>query len=150
ILAMSSGALGVLLAIPGVAVLQRGLGLWRIGLTATVDHRVLIFAFATAAFVGIGCGVAPARRATGAALDALLRAHASASSGRGRIALNRFVVLMEVATAVVVLGTTALLSRSLFQLLNRGLGFDGRDVYHLTTRMPPSWTSDSGRRREFA
>ena len=142
-----AAALG--LAVLGVPALGRGLGLARAGLEARMDTRVIAFALATGVVVCVLCAVLPARRAALVSIASLARERAPPLPGFRHVALARVLVSLEIATALVAVTATALLSRDLFRLEHRDLAFDANGLYQITARMPATWVPDAGRRREF-
>ena len=128
LIALSGGALGVLLAYAGVRILVN---------TAPVDiprldevHvslTTLLFAFCVSAGCGILCGLWPAIRATGVEpADALRSGSRSATEGRARQRSREWLVGLEVALSTVLLVVAALLGVSFFRVTNveRGYGVD--------------------------
>ena len=135
-LSLAGGALGLLLAWGGIA-LVRHLGpasMPRLA-EARLDWRLFLFALGVSVVTGILFGLAPAIQSSGARLNSAL-----VEEGRGRTAarsgrlLRNFLVVGEVALAVLVLIGATLLIRSFARLRNVDLGF--RPSGLLTFRLP--------------
>ena len=125
LIALSGGALGVLLAYAGVRVLVN---------TAPVDIprldevqvslMTLLFAFCISAGCGILCGLWPAIRATGVEpADALRSGSRSTTEGRARQRSREWLVGLEVALSTVLLVVAALLGVSFFRVTNVERGY---------------------------
>ena len=110
VIALSGGALGILLAFAGVQILVT---------TAPVDiprldeirvnFSTLLFAFAVSAGCGIVCGLWPAIRATRVEpADALRSGSRSATEGRARQRSREWLVGLEVALSTVLLVVASL------------------------------------------
>jgi putative ABC transport system permease protein len=125
VIALSGGALGILLAFAGVQILVT---------TAPVDiprldeirvnFSTLLFAFAVSAGCGIVCGLWPAIRATRVEpADALRSGSRSATEGRARQRSREWLVGLEVALSTVLLVVASLLGVSFFRVtsVERGM-----------------------------
>jgi putative ABC transport system permease protein len=136
LLALAGGALGLLLAWGGVALLAR-LGQASIPrmAEARLDWRLFTFALAISVVTGVLFGLAPAIQGSGARLNAALgeggRGRTSARSAR---VLRNGLVACEVALAVLVLIGATLLIRSFARLRAVDLGFQPAGL--LTLRLP--------------
>jgi putative ABC transport system permease protein len=128
LIALSGGALGVLLAYAGVRLLVN---------TAPIDiprldevHvslTTLLFAFCVSASCGILCSLLPAIRATGMQPAEALRSGSHwATEGRAGQRSREWLVGLEVALSTVLLVVAALLGVSFFRVTNveRGYGVD--------------------------
>ena len=123
LLALVGGGAGVLLARVWVDLLQRTLGAdlppWvEIG----VDGRVLAFALVTSVVAGVLAGILPALRGSGVDLRSGLGEGTRAIAGGQGLA--RGLVVAEVAFAIVLLISAALVVRSFQNLQAADLGFD--------------------------
>jgi putative ABC transport system permease protein len=144
LLAMSGGALGLLVAWGGVhalsvanpaAVQIRGgvIGLGIIGLDSIhLDMRALVFTAGVALAVGVAFGLAPAIGATNPSLTNALKSMSGTGTGRG-VRSRWLLVVAEVALSVVLLAGSGLMIRSLAKLVTIDPGFDGTNV--LTARL---------------
>lgn len=95
----------------------------------SIDGRVLLFAAAIVGLAGILSGVIPALRSTRHGLSDDLRARSGATaSGVAGGALQRSLVAVEVALAVLLIGGAALMVRSLGAQLAVEPGFEPRSV----------------------
>ncbi len=135
-LSLAGGALGLLLAWGGIA-LVRHLGpasMPRLA-AASLDWRVFLFALAISVVTGLLFGLAPALQSSDTKLNTAL-----VEDGRGRTAarsgrmLRNALVAAEVALAVLVLIGATLLIRSFVRLRSVDLGFQPDGV--LTLRLP--------------
>jgi len=125
VLSLAGGAAGLLVAwwVSG-GVLSLVADASDLGLTATVDPRVLAFTFALALVTGVVFGLVPAWQATSPALARTLKDQAgSLSSGGGHVVLRKVLVVSQVALSLLMLIGAALFTRSLRNLKNVDLGF---------------------------
>jgi predicted permease len=130
-LTLGGGAIGLLLARWGTAVVAG---------TATdlprryaigVDGSVALVALAVALLLGVAAGIAPALRATRTDMaSALRRAGGRVTGGRAPGAM----VVAQVAISLVLLAGAGVLARSFLYLMRSDPGFDARGV--LTVRVP--------------
>jgi predicted permease len=151
LIALSGGALGVLLAYAGLRVLVN---------TAPIDiprldevhvsFITLLFAFCVSAGCGVLCGVWPALRATRVEPgDALRSGSRSYTGGRARLQSREWLVGLEVALSTLLLVVAALLGVSFFRVANVERGYR---VDHLLTAdlsLPGSRYQTDGQRASF-
>ena len=136
LLAAAGGALGLLLARGGIALLE-WLGPANIPrlADARVDARLFLFALVSAAVTGLLLGIVPAIQISSGNLNAALtetgRGGTMSRSGR---AVRNLLVVGEVALAVVVLIGAGLLMRSFAHLRSANPGFQPSGL--LTARLP--------------
>jgi putative ABC transport system permease protein len=126
VLSLAGGALGLVLAHWGVAVVADAADRAAALAPAIVtDVRVLLIALAVSAGVGLLFGLAPALRAATRPLDATLRATDTARAGGSRSSRRHRQLLagVELALAVVLLVGAGLLVKSLAGLLRTEAGF---------------------------
>ncbi|HEU4563113.1 MAG TPA: ABC transporter permease [Gemmatimonadaceae bacterium] len=124
VLALAGAALGLVLAVWGVAALRRASpgNLPRVDAIA-VDGRVLAFTLLLAVGVGVLFGLAPALRLSAHALAARLRdGMRGIAGGTGLREMRGLLVLAEVALAVMLLAGAGLLIRSFDKLQRVDLG----------------------------
>ena len=99
-----------------------------------LDWRALAFTFGVSLAVGILFGLAPALGAARASLTGALKGDRSfGGAGAGR----RTLVVTEVALALVLLGGSGLMVRSLAKLLAADTGFDATNVLTFRLTLPP-------------
>jgi predicted permease len=137
LLALLSGALGVLLASWGRELLLKW-GPWSVQseqLVTHVDWRVLGFAFAVSLVTGVLFGVAPALRAVRSGNEAV-QMKAGASAGTHRSKLARSLLTGQVAMSVVLLVGAGLFAQTLWNLKRVDLGFDASNL--LLFRVDPA------------
>lgn len=117
LLAIFGGVAGILTAIWGIDLLTAFLGS-TVPATAEVrlDGAVLAFTAAIALFVGIACGLAPARQVIGSSSDDLQTALHGHSALAGTDRIRSFFVVGQLALAVVLLASAGLLLRSFAKL----------------------------------
>ena len=141
LLAFSGGLLGLLLAKwgtrAGLAVLPQDLP--RAG-EVGIDSRVLLFTAFASLVVGIAFGVAPALKMSAEnLLDTLKNTGRTFSSARLRT--QRAFVVLEMATALVLLIGAGLMVRCMMSLWNVNPGFDPHRVLTFNVTLPPSMNS---------
>jgi predicted permease len=127
LLAMLGGAAGFLFA----RVCARALVVYlpqqtRGVLDVTPDARVLTFTLAVSVLTGLLFGLAPAWKATRLEMTSSLKDQAGASAGRSRMALNKLLVVMQVALSLFLLVGAGLFVRSLRNLrtLDAGINYE--------------------------
>ena len=124
LLAFTGGALGVAAAAAGVRILgtmaPESLAAVR---QTSIDGTVLLFSTVICVITGIFCGLMPALQTSGTDLNAALKQGAKGSAALAGRRLHRFLVVSEIALALVPLVGAGLLLRSLNDLLNVSPGF---------------------------
>ncbi|HKW12274.1 MAG TPA: ABC transporter permease [Gemmatimonadaceae bacterium] len=145
LLSLAGGALGVLCAAGGTKTLI-ALAPPRIPGLADVhlDLRVLAVSLVAAIATGLCFGITPALVSAGAGPAALLRAGAG-QSARGRGALQRGLVALELALSVVLLVGAGLLTRSLEKITAVDPGFHPDHLLAVRTSLPGPVARDSAR-----
>jgi predicted permease len=145
VLSCTGGGLGLLLASWGT---QAGIRLMPEALpraeSVVVDSRVLLFTLAASVLAGIFFGLAPALRSSRADLHGTLKEGGRGSSG-ARHRLQGLLVVVEMATALVLLVGAGLMIRSLGKLWSVDPGFDPRHAVTFAVSYPttPDATPDS-------
>jgi putative ABC transport system permease protein len=115
-----------------------------------LDGRVLAFLVTVTVVTGLAFGSAPAWRASTVTIgESLRRDGRSTTAGRGRRSFSSSLVILEVATAVVLLVGAGLLVRSFDRLTNVDPGFDARGVYTTRIVLPSERYADEVRTRRF-
>jgi putative ABC transport system permease protein len=144
ILALAGGILGTLVALWGIDLLA-ALNSGQVPRAHELkpDANVFGFALILATLTGILSGLAPAISASRRNLDPVLRetAHAVGSSVRSQRFRN-FLLVAQIALALVLLTSSALLIKSLFQLRRVDPGFARTNI--LTFRMSLPWDRRDG------
>jgi predicted permease len=138
LLAFVGGAIGLLLALWGVALMTKFLptDFPRLG-EISLDWRVLGFTLGASAVTGILFGLAPALQISKTDVQETLK-----ESGRGASATRRhnrlrsFLIVSEVALSIVLLVGAGLMFRSLLRLQAVNAGFSSQQV--LTLRLSPA------------
>jgi putative ABC transport system permease protein len=140
LLALTGGALGVLLSLWGVEMLAKNsaLNLPRLK-DASLDVRVLLFTLGVSALTGIIFGLAPALQAARVDLhDSLKEGGRSATAGTMHSRMRGLLIVSEVALSLVLLIGGGLLVKSFIRLRSVNPGFDPQNV--LTTSLSLSKT----------
>jgi putative ABC transport system permease protein len=138
VLAIAGGALGLLFSLWTADVLPGFFPPEQASmLDATLDGRTLSFAIAIASVSSIMFGLAPAWQAVRRSTTSLLRGDAGrVSDSVSTTRLRRAVVAFQVAAAVVLLVTAALLVQSLANARSADLGFTTRDAIVASVELP--------------
>ncbi|HEY5550714.1 MAG TPA: ADOP family duplicated permease, partial [Opitutaceae bacterium] len=111
-------------------------------LPATIDLRVLGFAVVLTVVVGVLIGLIPVFHTLRTNLaEVIQRGSRGASSGRGVRALSSFLVVAQVAVALVLLTGAGLLIHSFAEALDVNKGFDPRGVVTGSVALPRSLRS---------
>ena len=115
-----------------------------------LDAGTFAYTFVIAFVCGIVFALAPAFESTGSAFASALKESGGRVFGSRRAArLRRVFVVAEVALAVVVLISTALLVQSLAHLVYGGMGFDPQNVLVAQLVVPPQKYSSEQQVRDF-
>jgi putative ABC transport system permease protein len=124
LISLSGGALGLMLAFgglrlvgtlvpPSAAVLRR----------ISMDGVVFVFAFCVCVLAGIICGVLPATQIFKTNVNAVLKQGGLGASGTGKQRVHKFLVVSEIAMALMPLLGAGLLLRSFQRVLEVDPGF---------------------------
>jgi predicted permease len=97
-------------------------------LDAPLDARVLAFTLAVSVITGLLFGLAPAWQSTRLNLTASLKDQTGASASRSRLALNKTLVVTQVALSLFLLIGAGLFVRSLRNLRTLDVGFDYENI----------------------
>jgi predicted permease len=147
VLALGGGALGVALAALG---LRPFIAFWPGDLPRAgeihLDWRVLLFALGVSLLSGLLFGIAPALRTRARDLEQALRAGARNLAGGSRRLHGAFVI-SEIALAVVLLVSAAMLGQTLLRLNSLDPGFDIHSVLTARVGLSPATLEDAGRTR---
>jgi predicted permease len=100
----------------------------QVSLDVAPDGRVVSFTLAVSLLTGLLFGLAPAWQATRLDLTSSLKDAVGRSAGRTRWALNKLLVLLQVALSLFLLVGAGLLARSLQNLKNMDTGFDRENL----------------------
>lgn len=145
LLSLIGGACGMVLARAGLQVLDSLLPS-RMGLTLSINGRVLAFSACIALLTGVVFGLAPAIHASRLDLNEVLKQGMRAGSNRKAVRLRDALVVAEFAVALVLLVGAGLLIQTLSRLRAVDLGFQPDNV--LTMRTPlPRLKYDTGAKR---
>jgi putative ABC transport system permease protein len=141
LLAITGGALGLLLSVWAIQALASGIppnlekyvsGWKNLG----IDWRVFSFTLLVSALTGIGSGLAPALLTTKANLSEALKEGARAITDLGRKRARSLLVIVEVALSLVLLVGSGLMVRSFMRLLEVRPGFNASSVLTLELSLP--------------
>ena len=150
VLSLTGGALGALL----------GLGLTRVLLPLgelmiprlseiRVDTRVMAFAVGLSLIAGLLFGTVPALHASGADVIEPPRDDQRAGAGRSRRAVQRSLVVAEIALALMLSIGAGLLMRSLARLQHVDTGIDSHNVVTFSLSLPRARYADESAARLF-
>jgi len=147
-LLLAAGA--TLLAVPAATVLLRGLLAWApAGLprvdTVTVDARVLVFCTAIAIAAAVVAALAPMLAIARGRLGSLVSTFGRATAGPQARTGRHLLVAVQLALAVMVVSTTALLAQSLLRLERVDAGFDVDRLVVATLAVPQETSGDRAR-----
>jgi predicted permease len=128
VLALSGGAVGLLLAHWGsAALLKLAGGTTPIPIDTHLNATILAFTASLSLGTAVLFGLVPALRATRVDLTSTLRANSRSVTGNaagGRMPLGKILVVAQIALSMVLLVGTGMLSRSVSRLQNVDLGVD--------------------------
>jgi putative ABC transport system permease protein len=151
LLALTGGALGLLLALWGVDLLVASIpeGVPRVG-EIGLDPRVLGFTAAVSILTGVVFGLVPALQASKTDLHGGLKEGSRGSTEGGRRSRARSIlVVVEVALSLVLLVSGGLLMRSFVSLINVEPGFDPKGVLTANVGLPGAKYGEEVRQTEF-
>ena len=147
VLALGGGGLGIALAALGI---RPFIALWPGDLPRAeeihLDWRVLLFALAVSLGSGLLFGIAPALRARSRNLEQSLRGGARSLAGGSRRLHGAFVI-SEIAFAVVLLVSAAMLGQTLLRLNSLDPGYNIHNVLTARVGLSPATLEDAGRTR---
>jgi len=139
VLAASGGAIGVLLALPGVKLATsfgNGLGVPRLQ-EVTVAGSVLVFALGVSVFCAVFVSLVPVVRARRVPIALVLReAGRGSTAGARRQWARSALVVSQVALALVLVAVSGLLARSFAHLRDVKPGFDPRGIVMSRIALP--------------
>src|SRR5262249_43989792 len=98
-----------------------------------IDARVLGFALATTVLTGLAFGIVPALSASRSDVNDVLKRTSGLAGRSAGARLREAVVVSGVALAFVLIVSTGLLARSVWNLTRLDAGFDPHDVLTLTS-----------------
>lgn len=144
LLILESVLLGLFGALVGLAGAYVGIRvLQNVGLTdmiglesASLNHRVLLFAILLSLVSGLICGIFPAWKTSRSDLRGALQTGEASSQTPSQNQLRESLVCMEVAIALVLLATSGLMLRSFFRLTAADWGFNRLDALIVQVRLP--------------
>jgi putative ABC transport system permease protein len=151
ILSLAGGALGLLLAVWGVAFLTslKPQGIPRLD-AVTVDAGVILFTFGIAVVTGLVFGMVPALHATRGVLSGSLKEGGrGAVTSRGGARVRGILVIAEMALAVMLLAGAGLLMRSFMRLQSVDPGFNPTQTLSFELSLPDSRYEDEPRQVAF-
>jgi len=112
-----------------------------------LDGRALVFTFVIAVVTTLLVGLVPALRTGSINLDQSLREGGKSSTGAGLQRIRGFLVVAEIALAVVLLAGAGLMLRSFMRLQSTSPGFTAEGVLHL--EINPTYQRQEDYRVEF-
>jgi predicted permease len=116
-------------------------------LDVPLDAHVLAFTLLVSVITGLLFGLAPAWQATRLNLTASLKDQTGASASRSRLALNKTLVVTQVALSLFLLIGAGLFVRSLRNLRTLDLGFDYENIVQFS--IDPGGGYNAQRRSDF-
>mgnify|MGYP000930689659 CR=1 FL=1 len=143
LLALGGGALGLGLAFALNRIIDRNFILAGApnSLDLSLDPNVLGLTFAVSLLTGILFGIAPAWFASRTDVNAALKSQARGSTtGRGHHRVRQFLIVGEVALALILLGGAAILQRGFSSLLERRTGWDTDRIVAAALPIPQTRT----------
>jgi len=149
VLWIAGGALGFLVALWGVSALgEVGLSALPRAFGVQLDFAVFAFTLFCALGAGVIFGALPAWSASrGDAAAALKEAGTRTTAGRRTQRLRAFLVITEIALAVMLLSTTGLLVKSFSRLLEQSPGFVAENVLTAQINLAGPAYDDAANRR---
>jgi len=115
----------------------------------SIDGRVLLFTFAASLLTGMLFGLVPALQSSKIDLNTSLKEGARSSSGTTRHRLRRYLVVAEIALALVLLIGAGLLINSFKRLLDVDPGFNPQNVLTMQLYLPGSQEGVDQQKKAF-
>jgi predicted permease len=141
-LSIAGGALGVLMAPPGMTLVANLVPLGLPAGASTIDLTVLAFALVLSLATGLLFSIVPAMQTARASLhDALQQSGRAGVGGRSRLTRDGLVVL-QVAAALVLLVGAGLMLRTLANLRAIDVGFHADHLLTMRTSLPRTTSAD--------
>jgi predicted permease len=150
VLALCGGFLGLLIAAAAVPLFSRLIPTaLPVAEVPTIDGRVILFALSVTTLTGLGFGVIPSIRAASTANVDGLREGGREGIGGKKERLRSGLVIAEIALSFVLLVSSGLLVRALFQLQQTNPGFRPENVLTLRTALPMPRYNSTAKRVQF-
>ncbi len=150
LLAVCGGILGTLIALAAVPLLSKLVpNTLPIAEAPGIDWRVLVFALAVTVITGICFGALPSVRAAGDINATALQEGSRQGVGGKKEGLRSTLVIAEVAISFVLLISSGLLIRALWQLEQTNPGFRAENVLTMRTALPMPQYNSTARRVQF-
>src|SRR5215813_8821335 len=149
LLAVAGGALGLLAARLSLPLLLAGIpARQRAGMpfldTLDVDARVLAYGATVVVLTTLLFGLLPALRASRPELQAALKDAAPGQTGAARPPAQNVLVAVEIALAVMLLGSAGLMGKSLLRVLSADPGFRPGGLVGVEVSLPEADAPDPG------
>jgi putative ABC transport system permease protein len=148
LLALAGGAVGVLLGFWGIRILISTAPMdWVNSISIRLDLRVLAFTFGVSVLTAILFGLLPAFRASRPDLQELLKGAGRQSQGGSRQRGQGFLLVSEIALAIVLLVGAGLMISSFIRMHKVDLGFNPRNVLSAQVFLdgPKFWYNTPGK-----
>ncbi|MGH9782450.1 MAG: ABC transporter permease, partial [Candidatus Acidiferrales bacterium] len=104
---------------------------------SVLDARVLGYTVTVTALTALICGILPAFSASSMDLNRALKETSTGAAAPGAQMIRKILIVAEISLAFVLLAGSALLIRSLWQILSVNPGFDAEHVFSLSIYYPP-------------
>jgi putative ABC transport system permease protein len=144
VLAAAGGALGVILAMWGIRAARSLIDFPEV-IEPQLNTAVLAFSAVVSIVTGILCGVAPALRTSSVDPEPVLREQGRGGTDRRAGRLQALLVVAQMACAVLLATSAALLVRSVANRERVSLGFDPHGAFRAELALPYERYSDSAR-----
>ena len=141
VIGVGGGALGMLLSHWFIGLVSRWFSIDTIGLSVSVDARVLGFAVVLSILVGLCAAALPAARIAVMNVHGTLRVSTAERGVQGSRISNTLITL-QIALGLVVLTTAALLSRDFLELRYLDLGYRPDSLYFTSISAMPGASRD--------
>jgi putative ABC transport system permease protein len=149
LLALPAAALGALLSLWGVRLLDAFVPRWSTVESIQIDGRVLAFALIVAVGSALLAAAWPALQASAVSPGIAMRDGARSSGSIRRNRVRSGLVIAQVATTLVLLITSSLLGKSLAKLLGVDLGFTADRLVAMTIQLTAGGHPDLASREAF-
>jgi len=152
LLALIGGALGIFVGVIGIDILIKLLpeDLSIIGIrNVSIDLRVLIFTLGISLATGLIFGLLPLLQFTDPKIGESLKEGGRNRLGTGNSKIRSFLVVSEVAFALMLLIGAALLMKSFLRLMNVNPGFESQNVLTMQLNLPDTRYAEQVQIRDF-
>lgn len=148
-IAVAGGVSGVVLSVWGVQLARTWLSLESVGISITLDLRMLVVALGATTLAALLAGSIAALTIRRLDLSALLQRR-DTGAGAPRSLVRLTLLSLQLACSLMLVAGAGVMTKELRLLRDREPGFDPRGLYMLGIALPTEASTDTGRARAIA